>query len=194
MFGLWPLVMQKSELPDTTKAFLLTSVTIVVVGFAFFAFMSTNSFQTAGQGIIIAVLIASVGGAMNGFGTLKFLDATSAVAKIDLAKAILTMILMQVTANELGGDTSLRISHNFEKGCGIYFRSHNFLFTCFIKKPSAIRSGRYFLFVKNTALKKPADLPPVCKNLVSARAVQIPYYCFVIIHWNSDDHRTSRNP
>lgn len=98
-FGFWPLLMKRSTIEPIGNALILSAITSALMVGAF----SRTPNARVGMLISGVALFAVVAGILNGLGTIQFLGAMGRIPASDISRAILLMILVQVTTNELGG-------------------------------------------------------------------------------------------
>ncbi len=131
-FGLWPLIMRKSNLPDINQSLMLALPTTAIILAAYFTGVMSgvifNTFLAAtlalgigvGLGLIPLTVypIAIIAGMLNGLGTIKLLGNLRAAQQEKASTVILVIVLTQIAVNELCGITMLGADFSIRKALG----------------------------------------------------------------------------
>lgn len=98
-FGAWPLVMKKSDLGYMMNASILSLITLLIVATQL---LTQNKGQISHNFLPIFILFAVIAGILNGYGTGKFINLIASIPKKDIAKAIFTMVIAQLSVTVIG--------------------------------------------------------------------------------------------
>jgi hypothetical protein len=116
-FGIYPLLMKRCGLTPITQALILGLVSTFVV-FSVFIFDARENTKGIFSTLVILAIMAAI---LNGIGWIFFLRAINLVTKQDVAKTVLSIIIIQLITNEVGGMLLLGSVMTIKKILGFIF-------------------------------------------------------------------------